>query len=526
MSKSRRISIFAAVLAAAALPAAVPAAPRAESPERQAERVLEIREAYERKDCDSVLRLAPPIVDRTPSGLPEEMEMAVHETVILCKVDKDSKADAYAHALRVTGLEYSSDWLWRFRLALEMDQGKWDSAVATVAAMSQGRGAALNAIPTDFMFRLEDGVADTGRRDLRKRLLALLASDSYDPDDLTLPSDGFRLIYARMLAADGDSEGARRIVTGLRDPSQIAAASLDPALRHFLPAEVDIRGAAESALAAHREAMARQPDMLAPMLDAVMNLRQLGRAEEALGLLQAAGKKLDEAAARRARAESAGGNAAEALEDPLMQDEAFADEFERLPWFWDAYAKTYEMLGRYDDAVRAYGRGGEAEESGALNVSQLLNLADMQVRFNRPEDALRTLAVFDDPKRERSPYGEMVLRYVRGCAHAFAGRPAEAAADLAFAKAHVEDHPGAHSHLLLCTGDMDGAAAAVIKRLDDPDGRAAMLLKLSDYDDPPANVPPDPMTPRYKALKARPDVKAAILRAGGIRRFRVQAGEI
>jgi len=73
---------------------------------------------------------------------------------------------------------------------------------------------------------------------------------------------------------------------------------------------------------------------------------------------------------------------------------------------------------------------------------------------------------------------------------------------------------------------MDGAAAAMMRRLEDPERRAGALLQLSDYDPQPANGPHDPIDLRLDDLKRRADVKAAIERAGGIRRFEVQSGEL
>jgi len=73
---------------------------------------------------------------------------------------------------------------------------------------------------------------------------------------------------------------------------------------------------------------------------------------------------------------------------------------------------------------------------------------------------------------------------------------------------------------------MDGAAAATIRRLDDPERRAGALLQLSDYDPPPANGSHDPIDLRLGDLKHRPDVRAAIGRAGGTRRFIVRSGAL
>jgi tetratricopeptide (TPR) repeat protein len=409
-------------------------------------------------------------------------------------------AGALALCLAVAAAVYfanRSDLAWQYRFMAAVDSEKYEAAVATIEGMSQSKGTALNSLPMDSLWRLDSSLKESGQKALRRRLLAVLASDRYDPDETAVPPDDFRLSYARMLMDAGDSKRARALALALRNPGSIGEASLDLRLRGFFPAEVDVRAAAEAELAAHREAMARHPDRLQPVFETSENLRQLGRVQEALKLLRSAKAKLD---------------------DPG----AFTDLEENLGWFWDNVGRTYVMLGRYDDALAAYAKGGSAGEHGNLNVSQVLNMAAKQIRFGRNEDALRTIAVFDDPKRLRSAYGEMVLRYVRGCAHAFAGRPALAAADVAYAKAHEKDNEGVYAELLLCTGDMDGAAAAYIKRLDDPEQRSEVLMTFSDFDDPPVAVQPDPFDALMDAIEARPDVKAAIRRAGGVRRFRVQ----
>jgi hypothetical protein len=51
--------------------------------------------------------------------------------------------------------------------------------------------------------------------------------------------------------------------------------------------------------------------------------------------------------------------------------------------------------------------------------------------------------------------------------------------------------------------------------------RTEALVDLSEYDDPPF-ASPDPTAAALAALRRRADVKAAVARAGGTRRFRVQ----
>jgi hypothetical protein len=68
---------------------------------------------------------------------------------------------------------------------------------------------------------------------------------------------------------------------------------------------------------------------------------------------------------------------------------------------------------------------------------------------------------------------------------------------------------------MICLGRMDAAAAAIIRRLGDPDDRAAMLFNMQPF---LINDRPNGRDITYRAgmraLKARPDVKAAYLKAG------------
>ena len=462
------------------------------------ERLQQAAQAADRGECATALKLARPLVRPGAStGLNGEMQAIAFEIATRCELAAKQIEAAYDHALRGSVLDDSDDYLWRARLVLELDGKKWEAAVATVEAMTQGRGAALNAAPIRWMWDLDNALRDSGDVALRRRLLKVLASDSYAPEELAGPADGFRSAYATLLAEAGETEAAAAIVRALEDPLTLAEASLDPKLRGFVPAALDLRAASERSLQRYRDSIARHPDKLDPLLEAAADLRRLGRPAEAVALLESARPRID---------------------DPA----AFSDRDERLSWWWDALGRSHSALGHYDEAVDAFRKGAAISEGGLPNVSQTINLAAAQNSFGHGEEALKTLAVFDDPKVGASPYGFMEMRLARGCAQAVAGRPAAAAADLAYAREHEKDHPEALANLLLCLGDMDGAAAAFIRRLDNPDQRAAALLQLSDYDPPPAARPADPVDSRLPALKARPDVKAAIDRAGGIRRFNIQ----
>ncbi|HEY5721907.1 MAG TPA: hypothetical protein VIT45_06255 [Allosphingosinicella sp.] len=460
-----------------------------------------IGDAYERDDCATVLTLGSPIIDSpNRSGLTDDIAALLFQMAGYCELKQGSKDRAYSHALKGTALDAASDYLWRMRLGLEMDLKRDEAALATILAMTQGRGAALNSVDVGWMWQFSRSLKEAGKQDVRRRLLQLLAGQFYAPDELFGSNEGFRYAYAETLADAGDSAGASAIIGGLRSTSILSKASVDPRFRAFLPASFDFRAAGEAELARDREVMAIHPDRLAAIINAADTLRMLGRPQEAIDLLLAAGPR-------------------------VADQKEFADRDDSFNWYWDALGRSYEMLGRYDEMVAAFTKGAQHAEGSNPNVSQVINLAHAQYGLGRGDDALRTISAFADG-RKGSPYGEMEMRLARGCANAVAGRPAEAAADLAFAREHEKDHPEALADLLLCMGDMDGAAAAFIRRLEDPDRRADALLQLSDYDDPPFARPSHPIHSRLGALKGRPDVKAAIEKAGGTRRFRLQRGEL
>lgn len=309
--------------------------------------------------------------------------------------------------------------------------------------------------------------------------------------------DYLRMGYAEIQLADGDYKGAAETVRGITLRWVLMDLSVDQRFRAMLPPDLDLRAAVEHDLAEARAIMAAHPDRLSAVIETAGILRQLGRPQESLALLEAA----------RVRIEGDG--------------EPFSDADDNLNWWWDALGRAHAMLGHVDAAVAAFRTGAALGENGNANVSQVINLAHLQNRAGRPRDALATLAPFAEDLGA-SPHGLAEMRLARGCANALAGNRAAAAADRAWLRENAPDHPALTS-LLLCMNDLDGAAAAVIARLGDPQRRSNALLELSDYAAPPVALPRDRLASRFAALKARPDVQAAIARAGGIRRFNVQA---
>jgi tetratricopeptide (TPR) repeat protein len=458
--------------------------------------------AYDRGDCATAMKVVEPRLKQPlAKEAPEKLLAMGYDIAVGCAVRNGEGDVAYRYAVEGTALNDASDLIWRFRLATELQKQQYTPAVATIEALTQGRTAVLNGTPIRWLIDLSRELKDRHQDDDRRRLLKTLLENGYLPDDPFEPVDLFRHQYAEILFAAGDKPGATAQIREIVEPYLANQVSFDARFRSMLSPTFDVRASVERRLEEARSLMRQHPDQLAPIVQAGIRLRQLGRPQEALAVLETA--------------------------RPLIGREgAFTDVSTKLNWWWDGIASSHAMLGQYDEAVAAMKSGASAEEQGGINVSQLINLAGVQTRFGKPELALTTLAPFAASKRPVSPFGEMALRSTRGCANILAGRKDAAAADLAYAKAHEADGRRALAEIQLCMDDLDGAAATIIRQLEDPERRTATLVDLSDFDDPPVVIPVDPIEVNLKKVKARPDVQAAIARAGGTRRIHLQNVEL
>lgn len=454
-------------------------------------------EKAQQADCRPGLAIVNSVVRKPEfASLPEAARLSSYEIAAMCAENSNDEDTSYRYAMIGTQSGKSSMELWQIRLWLEVKQKRYSQAVDTVVAMGARHPEALNAEPIRMMYSVDRALKQMPDKRLRSRFVEALASPAYQPDDVSVTGDYFKKEHATALADSGDENGARTLLSMIVEPDVLIDASLDSRLRDFMPTDFDGRAAVEARLAQVREIAASHVGSLAAVTKMADLLRKLGRAEEAIATLGTV--RLDDA-----------------------QETAFVD-IENKNWWWNSMAYSYAATGRYEEAVAAFRAAMKAGENGARNVSQTLNLAHTHLRFGHPDRVLAEVADVPTGPDALSPYGEMVLRVARGCANLMLGAPTSAKVDQAYLAEHERDHPTALFEFLLCADDMDGAAGVVVRGLDDPDRRPQFLLALSDYDAPPANVPLTHAEQKLPALKARADVQAAIRRAGGTRRFRLQ----
>ena len=509
--KRRAAKALGLLLVAAALPGLAPP-PQAKSAASNsaaryrtleaAQTLVQMAEALDKNDCRRVLELGRPLTSHLDDLKTEpdlaETPVAVWAMLGHCSGQIGDWVQAAADVKQAIALAPGSQELRYAELETYRRGGNWSGLVEALERLSRDHPAMLNRLDMEFLYGLDSELQRTEHKPLQARLAALLASDSYKPEEFMAITDGFRLDHAVNLAAAGRREEARVLVASLGVPWTVARASVDARLRSFFPADPDLRRLAERMLARDQALMKQHPDRLEPVIAVATELEMLGRPQEALAVLQSVAGRVD---------------------DP----KAFVDRDRQLPWWWDKLSDVYEVLGRYDDARDALKKGGGLAEKGGSNVSQTINLAHFEVSAGRYDDALATLAAFDKGQHNVSPYGHMALREARACAHALKGDLKAAQADIDYMRAQRADAPSALGNALECMGDLDAAAAALIARLDDPDRRAAALVSLSDFDDPPVKRQETPLSRIGKQIKVRPDVQAAIQRAGGTRRFNIQS---
>lgn len=430
-------------------------------------------------------------------AIPDNVKSALLGGVVQCLLAAGDSDTAYRRTLDVTATSHFIGWPWRIRLLLELQRSNLPAAVDTIETISRNDITTLNNVPVEWLIDLSRALFRTdGSGPLQRRLYNVLLRNDYQPRAAVPVTDVFRRNYALLLARTGESEFALAVARQIQATPILIALSVEPGVRSVVAADFDARASLEQYLAMLRSRVSEFPDSLELQIEIASAERQLGRVSAALATLAAA--------------------------DPRAENAPnYADRDQRLNWWWDGVARAQAAANNYDAAIFAMGVGATVDESGGLNVSQAINLGETHLRFGRADRALASLAPFDRNSPPVSPYGEAAMRYVRGCAAALTGNTALAASDLAYLRAHANDNPQALVNVLLCQNDIDGAAVLYIARLDDPEKSGAALLELSDFDLQTAVSQQDPVASRLPALKARGDVQAAILRAGGIRRFNV-----
>jgi hypothetical protein len=186
-----------------------------------------------------------------------------------------------------------------------------------------------------------------------------------------------------------------------------------------------------------------------------------------------------------------------------------------LAWLLDYRTLALRRLDRIDDSVAAARLTDAVGALGPDAAEHRMNLAFMLSATGHERESDTLLAGMDG----LSPFGLAARAYLT-FVHARENNDlAAAAAARAEIVSHRKDAPQIHMELLIEEGDMEAAAAALISQLESAEDRTDALLSLQDmrvYPSLPAERVADE---RWRELKQRADVRAAINRVGRIERY-------
>lgn len=304
--------------------------------------------------------------------------------------------------------------------------------------------------------------------------------------------------YQRMTAlkgrlAKGDVAGARTLARQIADPATalelLVVKAYDPLLDATdrvarLAALIEVEDGRSA------RALSAKPDDLKLLLARSQYLRSVGREREALALLLP--RSGDMAAVEK------GGSDA----------------------FWVVNEAVYALsaLGRPDDANALMRR------LLALGLDKHLDLINMAINstvlMNRAgshrEAATYAEELFRVHANKASKYGQMWMWQAVACGHALGGNVAAAQPWIARLRADPDSNSSALMIGLLCTNDLDGAAAQLIERLDGDDA-GDMLVAVQDYTiATTGSAHLRMLNQRLQQVVARPAVASAVASKGRI----------
>ena len=478
--------------AADKLKAGQPAAPPDEA--RLAE-LKAVVEALKAQDFKGVYALVKPIAERPGfDDLSPENRHFVWYALGLSALQTDKPEEAHKALVKATALDGVTGWDWLLRAIAAYALKDDDDAVYAFGVVAETYPLQLSELEDSFFDEMRRTALKLPRGEQRQMsLMDALLDAGWSPRKVEADWSRPWAEHAARLLDRGDVARAGKAAARVVQPATIAAMRADNRFAPLVakePARFDVTKAHAARLEAARARAATAPKSLAALNNVGQALNAMGRYEETLVLTR-------EALARPASA---------------------WEDADNLNWALDLQARALRDLGRLDEALAVWRRAAGLSEQGQVNVSQTLNLADLQVGAGRPREALATL---DTVKSGMSGYGRMVQANIRACALAELGDRTgadKAVAEMA-ASTDAEDAPMLLLAAQVCLGDLDAAAASLITLLKDPETRLQTLGEVQDAPPPPgAAAYLKALHARLKALLARPDVRAALAAVGRIER--------
>ncbi len=184
-------------------------------------------------------------------------------------------------------------------------------------------------------------------------------------------------------------------------------------------------------------------------------------------------------------------------------------------WLMASRALAQRRMGQIDAALQTVQAGARVTGNTPYALALQLNVGLLLTSQGRYEEAAAATATLDG----LAPLGTGRQQYIRFRAARHRGDAATAADALARVEALGDEGREVHCELLLVDGRLDDAAAVLIAQLHSKTLRGRTLQSLQDLRTV-ASLPADAaLDARWRQLKARPDVLAAVAEVGRIERY-------
>jgi len=396
-------------------------------------------------------------------------------------------------ALALTGLLATAPAALAEPAKLTLDLDAPAKAVAQVEKQARKPGG-LSAFAASDLRDLVYAAADD-KAGLQLRLLNLLARENFTPADPFETYDGLWYEQALRLAETGDQAGVLAALGRMRAINELFYARLDPPFataRAADPAVFDIKAAAERRLAQVEKLAAAHPDRLVAVQIRADALEQLGRADQALALVD------------------------EALAKVEAHPGDYVDKADTLTSLHVERAVSLWLVGRVDDAIAERRRTIPlARSQDDYNGWADLALVGDLVLAGKPAEALVALDYFNAEVGVASIDNLTAARAI--CANAQLGRLGAARQELKLLAGKDDAANASLSFAYLCLDDLDKAASTYIARLENADRAPKAIEALSPRVAIKVARPAmeAELLRRQAAVAARPDVAAALAKRGG-----------
>lgn len=479
--------IFLLAPLAALLIAAAPSAMPGATPDR-ADRLAQAAALVDNgKPADALAILDPLLAE---SDLPADKgQVEGLRSFALARIGKFAEARA-AIELAVDSALNPTPLLLRQLFVLRAITGDVNGAAQTLQLVAESNPKWLAELPHELIADVQRTTASDEQRSF-DLAYTLVAAGYSPPDETVSDGDALRLAVIAGLAKRDRLEDAKPIIAALINTANIARLAIDRRYQSLWPAlEARLGPSADTAdaafIAAAEQKLAARPQSIVARAGVAEALNIASKEPEAL----------------------------ERIKDIGATPEALAKMTNRELWTMNLKAALLSDAGRTDEALAVLDSVAALPAEGRPNTLAFrIIAADMAEEAGRHADALARVAAADSA--DLNDYGKQALAGIRVCALARSGKMAEAQKIALPAGWTKEGNNRALQAAFACLGRLDAAAAVLIKRLDDESSRDDALFELQPFliNDRP-NAPDKLTKAALRALKARPDVKAAFVKYG------------